>query len=66
VSAFVARYGGRCGGCSERIKPGEQVVYVDDELAHVDCEQWAIENADQPEVCTTCWLEKPCPCEDGQ
>lgn len=65
MSAFVAKFGGRCAGCDDRIKPGQLVVYVNDELVHLDCEELAL--TPQPaEVCTTCWLEKPCPCEDGQ
>jgi len=59
-------YGGRCAAeCGEQIRPGDDVVYVEDELVHVDCEERALRPAREVEVCTSCWLQKPCPCEDG-
>jgi len=66
VSAFEAKFGGKCTGCGTRIIPGEQVVYVEDELVHLECEPWALRKSVPADVCTTCWLEKPCPCEDDQ
>ena len=36
---FEARYPGRCGVCDERIQPGDQATYVDDEIAHATCPQ---------------------------
>lgn len=65
MSAFEARYGGRCGGCDDRIRPGQLVVFVDDELVHLDCEEAALRVRPAAVVCTECWLERPCPCEDG-
>lgn len=39
MSTFEARYPGRCGVCDERIQPGDQATYVEDEVAHVSCPQ---------------------------
>jgi hypothetical protein len=37
VRTFEARYPGRCGICDERIHVGDEVGYVDDEIAHAKC-----------------------------
>jgi hypothetical protein len=73
MAAFEAQYGGRCGAaCGTAIAPGDQVVYVDDVLVHEGCEEGALLVAllDAPAkprvVCGSCFLEKPCPCDDGQ
>lgn len=60
---FEARYGGTCGECDGRIIPGEHVTYSDDDaLIHVACEDSA--QPERPaEVCSTCWLTKPCDCD---
>lgn len=57
---FTARYPGPCAAdCGHRIKPGDQVAYVDAELVHVDCTP----RPERPAViCPTCWLTKPCDC----
>lgn len=34
---FSARYGGRCALCPDPIDVGDDVTYVDDEVAHVAC-----------------------------
>lgn len=52
---FEAKYGGRCGVCDERIKPGDLATYSDDVVVHADC-------PDEPErparpVCDMCWME---------
>lgn len=65
MTALRARFGGRCGGgCGERIVPGDTIVYVDDEVVHVACEGDAIRPARRAPVCSNCWLEKPCSCDD--
>ena len=33
--SFEARYPARCPLCEDRIGPGDQVTYADDELVHV-------------------------------
>jgi hypothetical protein len=67
---FRAQYGGTCESCWERIKPGQLVRYTSDgQLVHADC---ADETVDHPvkrptvEVCQSCWMQRPCPCDDGQ
>lgn len=35
-SAYANR-GGRCAICDERIYPGDEVDYEDDELVHAEC-----------------------------
>ena len=63
--AFTARYHGRCTSCHERISPGDPVTYNDDdELVHQDCDQHAPRTSKPAPVCTTCWLTKPCGCDD--
>jgi len=72
MGAFKARYTGSCAArCGTAIEAGDQVVYVDDVLVHVGCEEDArLKSALQEEktrvVCEVCWLLKPCPCDDGQ
>ena len=64
---FTARYRGRCAGCDEEIEPGQSVAYVDDDLVHAGCGTggYAKPGSKKEEVCTTCWLIKPCECEVG-
>lgn len=35
---FEARYPGRCPQCGERIEPGDEVTYNDDEVVHAECD----------------------------
>lgn len=62
MGAFEAKYSGWCAQCDERIEAGSLARYIDDELSHDDCDALIPKPA---VVCQTCWLEKPCPCEDG-
>lgn len=84
MSTFVARYEGPCAaGCGVRVRPGDDVVYVDDEVVHADCEELALlppyrrgpARTDRLEelfarplgvVCGTCFVEKPCRCDDEE
>lgn len=62
---FEARYRSRCGAdCLEPIQPGDEIVMLDGSPVHADCsrDNGAVERL-RP-VCETCWLEKPCGCED--
>jgi hypothetical protein len=55
VRTFAARYPGRCPA-GDPIEPGDEVTYVDEQLAHAVCaenEQRA-ERA-EPSVCPSCW-----------
>jgi hypothetical protein len=62
--SFEAKYHGRCAACEERIIPGDHVRYSDgDEIIHNRCEESA-QNERPVEVCGTCWLTKPCDCEE--
>jgi hypothetical protein len=66
---FGARYHGSCAACGDDIHPGDMVRYVDDGLIHAGCADASLRvrpRAKKAEVCGTCFMEKPCPCEDGQ
>lgn len=66
---FEAKYHGRCADCGEHIAPGDRVRYDDDRLVHDNCEASATPDPTvlRPDeiVCESCWLVKPCGCEDG-
>lgn len=73
MGAFVAKYRGRCAAdCDDPvIVPGDRVLFVDDELVHEECEAEGLVAAEGrhgahrvAEVCTRCWLVRPCPCDD--
>jgi hypothetical protein len=36
---FTANYRGRCAICDERIDPGDECTYVDDEICHAECDE---------------------------
>lgn len=60
--SFEAKYGGICGSCTERIRVGDLVMYLDHEVVHADCEEFVpVER--KTVTCETCWLIKPCECE---
>jgi hypothetical protein len=62
---FVASFGGPCAAeCGDRIKPGEEVRYVADELMHVECADAdlppEVRNVDaslrrNSPACPSCW-----------
>ncbi|KWX66820.1 hypothetical protein [Mycobacterium sp. NAZ190054] len=54
--SFEAKYQGRCAECDDRIEPGEQATYADDDLVHVACETEPAREDDPDEVCTACRL----------
>jgi hypothetical protein len=56
VTPFVARYRGECADCGDRIEPGQQVTYVDDELTHADCADGTAPARRDPGPCPHCWL----------
>jgi hypothetical protein len=63
VSAFLARYPGTCQDCGDTFEAGEFIRYDDDDqVVHNRCRMLR----KPAELCTVCFLEKPCPCEDGQ
>lgn len=65
---FPARYDGVCAAhCGHRIHPGDPVRYDDnDALRHDECtpKRDPLELAPGEIVCGTCWLVKPCRCDD--
>lgn len=64
---FKAMYKGVCGSCGDPIEPGDEVGYSDGQLVHGDCEGAPVRGRVErkpAEVCTSCWLERPCPCDD--
>lgn len=63
--SFEARYAGWCSDCDDRIHEGDQVTYADDTgtLVHLTCDT-SNPPARIADVCGTCWLTKPCECED--
>ncbi len=61
---FPARFPGRCAAdCGQRIEPGDDVTYVEDELVHAGCVDGAPEPRRAP-ICPACHLTQPCDCED--
>lgn len=65
MSAFEARYAGPCAA-GDRIEPGDQVVYVNDDLVHIGCEGDVIVTAVRAteRVCDICHLIRPCEHDD--
>jgi hypothetical protein len=61
MRTFDARYRGHCNTCDEPIEVGDQLRYEDDEVVHGTCKETV---RALREVCSTCWLEKPCGCDD--
>ncbi len=61
--SFRAEYGGQCYICEERIHVGDVTTYYGVEVGHFDCEE-SSQPERKAEVCTQCWLTKPCECEE--
>jgi hypothetical protein len=63
----VAKYTTRCDSCDEWILPGQIIEYDGTASIHEDCER-SVDEPERPErdVCTGCFLQVPCPCEDDQ
>ncbi|EFQ82726.1 hypothetical protein HMPREF0063_11935 [Aeromicrobium marinum DSM 15272] len=58
MTTFTARYGGNCGACDTRIKPGDEVAYsATDELVHVQCPD--VEQRPARGSCSSCFIELP-------
>ena len=69
MSTFQAQYGGSCVACTERIVPGDRVLYVEDGLIHAGCADPDLRVRRKPVVevvCEECFIVRPCGCEDGQ
>lgn len=68
--SFAAKYRGTCDSCWEDIEPGERVRYTKgDDLVHDGCTDEGVDGPSRRpsvEVCQSCWMQRPCPCDDGQ
>jgi hypothetical protein len=68
--AITAQFdGGDCRDCLEPIEVGQQIVPKEIDgrrvWVHEVCPASGWDPRPGAEVCTECWLEKPCGCEDG-
>lgn len=55
---FEARHHSGCAAdCGDRIRPGDEVVYVADELVHAECAPTSSAAVERPEpaACPSCW-----------
>lgn len=58
--SWEARWDGHCFECEQAIHRGQKVTRVDGRVAHLTCP------TDRPvEVCTKCWLVRPCEHDEG-
>ncbi|WP_146244944.1 hypothetical protein [Curtobacterium sp. MCBD17_028] len=69
--AVIAQFdGGTCRDCLAPIVVGDPIVpkVLDGKRVwtHETCPAGKWDSRPGVEVCTECWLEKPCACEDGQ
>jgi len=64
---FTAQFHGICAACGIYIVPGESCAYNEDgKVVHARiCDPYTrrVEQR-SAEVCTTCWLTKPCECDE--
>lgn len=64
--SFTASYPGFCDNCEERILIGDVCQYEgkgeNRDVVHATCPDTMKDIDDQREVCTECWLLKPCEC----
>lgn len=68
MMAIAARFYGTCGECDGTIKPGDLIITdpLDGASAtwiHERCPE-SLEH--RREVCPTCFIEKPCACDDDE
>ena len=61
--SFPAQYHGTCGECHEHIAPGQEIQpTLTGDYIHADCDAVTVREQKE-EVCTECWLIKPCGCD---
>lgn len=67
MKTFEARYSGYCHAeCGERIEQGDLVRYSDEgDLLHEDCIDRPTPIERPVTVCPSCWLIRPCDCEES-
>lgn len=56
MSTFTARY-------HSHISPDDTVQWLDDEVVHVLCADPDRPTPAPAEICTECWMSKPCWCD---
>lgn len=65
---FKAKYDGLCVECKEAIYKGDDLVWVDGQAAHADCQPDEAKDQVERPTCPTCWQVKSvtgaCGCED--
>lgn len=65
---FKAKHDGLCVECKEAIYQGDDLVWVDGQAAHVDCQPDADKGHVEGPTCPKCWQVKSvtgaCGCED--
>jgi hypothetical protein len=79
TTPVVAKYDGKCPACGTAIIAGTEIephdvdevhLWGTDEVLRRDVLSWQHVSCptflEPGEVCSTCFLEKPCPCEDDQ
>lgn len=57
---MTAEYDSTCMGCGRRVVVGQPIGTHEGLWMHAACARRA---ANPPEVCTRCWLTKPCECD---
>ncbi len=66
--AWIAKYRGVCDSCGGEIEVGDEITFVagtgERHPIHAYCSDSA--RRKPAEVCPHCFMERPCPCEDGQ
>ena len=64
---FTAAYAGVCVECDGEIVPGQQVERTGGGYAHAVCPAVpSVELRATEVVCGSCFVVKPCACDDGQ
>jgi hypothetical protein len=65
---FTAQYPGVCDDCQEDIDPGDRIGHTSSGgYIHAGCADRPSGRVERPvEVCSKCFIGKPCACEDGQ
>lgn len=62
MTAFAARYDGRCGACDERIYEGDMIRFdaaSDSNFVHDDCAASAPREPKPQPICPRCFTELP-------
>ena len=67
--AWLAKYAGVCDNCGGEIEVGDQITFIagmsERHVIHAYCSESTVQRK-PAEVCSHCFMEKPCGCDDGQ